>query len=294
MMASATSFCRSPAVLVHDEWRSTMASDWTDAVVVSCSKRLGFAVFARKHGDASEAPNSRRWQTLDAVTNIRVPGVLFAALEGCEDTLDISLDWGRVVSEISRLDPDMGSALSAACQLEGQRVSAADVERSLAGEPAWTSEQRLLLNALHENCREEEPWRYSKARRSGPLSGYPWLALEERLFGNSTKQLERSRAHGLGCSASYLDGIGIDVIGYAGLKYSDELHDALWGERNWQKVVSDCPSSDYFQVGEQDDAPGMSDVFFWVSVGDPREFARELRVLLVESLAQCRERGVGA
>lgn len=293
-MTTASSFCQSPTVVVYDEWRSTMASDWTDAVVVSCSKRLGFAVFARKHGDTSEAPNSRRWKTLDSVKNIRVPHVLLAALEGCEDALDISLDWDRVVSEVSRLDPDMGSTLAAARQLEGQSVSVAEVERSLAGEPAWTSEQRLMLNTLHENCREEEPWRYSKARRAGPLSAYSWLALEERLFGNPTKRLRRSRAHGLGCSASYLEGIDIDVIAYAGLKYSDDMFYAFWDERNWQKLVSECSSSEYFEVGEHEGAPGMSDVRFWVSVLDPREFARELRILLVDSLAQYRARGIGA
>ena len=134
-MTGATSFCRSPAVLVHDQWRSTMASDWTDAVVVSCSKRLGFSVFARKHGDASEAPNSRRWTTLDAVKNIQVPRALLAALTNCEVTLDIALDWGRVVSQVSQLDRDMGTALAAAGEREGQDVSLAEVACSLAGEP---------------------------------------------------------------------------------------------------------------------------------------------------------------
>ena len=141
-----------------------------------------------------------------------------------------------------------------------------------------------MLNTLHENCRDEKRWRCSKTRRVGPFSSYPWLALEERLFGNPTKRLERSRAHGLGCYASLMDGMSIGVIRYSGLCDTDEQSDALWAERNWQAVVDACPSCDSFQIGEQDDAPGMSDAFFWVSVDDPREFARELRVFLVDSL----------
>lgn len=66
-MNSALARCRSPAVVVHSEWRSTMASDWTEAVVVSYSQRQGFSVFARKHSDMSVAPESRRWQTVDVV-----------------------------------------------------------------------------------------------------------------------------------------------------------------------------------------------------------------------------------
>lgn len=293
-MTTATSFCRSPAVLVHDGWRSTMASGWTDAVVVSCSKKLEFSVFARKHGNTLEAPNIRRWQTVDVVKGIRSPRALLAALNACEATLDISLDWGRVLSDVSRLDSEWGSALTSIRLRGGPGASTWDVERSLAGEPGWNSEQRSMLDILHENCREEEHWRSKKTGRAVAFTGYPWLAAEGRLFGNPTKLLHRSRARGQGCRASYLEGISLDLLAYAGLRYSDDLHDELWGERNWQTVIDDCPSSNYFQIGEQDGAPGMSDVFFWVSVEDPREFSRELRILLVDALAQYRATKVGA
>lgn len=110
-MSVATSFTGSPGVVVHHESRSTMASDWTDAVVVTGPK-AGWGVACRKHGGTSEAARSRKWSTLEWVKGMETPSALKGALDDTERLLNISLKWDAVITQVAKLDWSMAVALA--------------------------------------------------------------------------------------------------------------------------------------------------------------------------------------
>jgi hypothetical protein len=86
---------------------------------------------------------------------------------------------------------------------------------------------------------------------------------------------------GQGLSASLINGTAVGVFALAGIEETDELSDRLWGTHNWRSVLDSCPAAEVMEVGEHDDVPGMSDVYFWVRISDPDECARQLRELIL-------------
>lgn len=65
---SASAFSRAARTKVIElRHRSTMASDWTDAIVATLTSRRRFNVYARKCGHRSEAERRQTWTTLHSV-----------------------------------------------------------------------------------------------------------------------------------------------------------------------------------------------------------------------------------
>lgn len=108
-----------------------------------------------------------------------------------------------------------------------------------------------------------------------------WLELEEKLFGNPSNYLRRVENGSIGFGASLIEGPDISIFGVSGLVESDELHYGLWGETNWQDILNSCSSVCIYEDYSIDGMPGQSDTYFVVSVSEPIQFARELRLAML-------------
>jgi hypothetical protein len=95
--------------------------------------------------------------------------------------------------------------------------------------------------------------------------------------------IEHSVEFGDGFSATLMEGPSVDLFQVAGLEWTSDLNDAVWGHHNWQSLLQECRSVKIIETGSQDDAPGMSDVVFWVAIMDPKKFKKELRRVMLES-----------
>jgi hypothetical protein len=137
------------------------------------------------------------------------------------------------------------------------------------------------------------------------LSFHPWLSLDDALAAAeskldqlsapirekakpskpkvATKFLEPNEEYGPGFFASLIDGPSLDLFDIAGLEYSDELHDKVWGRHNWKSLLEECGSATIIETGDQDDAPGMSDIFYWITVDDEELFRSELRAVMLKA-----------
>ena len=92
--------------------------------------------------------------------------------------------------------------------------------------------------------------------------------------------LESNEEYGDGFSASLMDGPSVDLFEIAGFEWTSELNDAVWGNYNWKSLLEECGSVEIIETDRHDHVPGMSDVFFWVAVGDPKDFKKELRTVI--------------
>lgn len=104
------------------------------------------------------------------------------------------------------------------------------------------------------------------------------------LLGKKQKkqnELTSNEEYGDGFSATLMDGPCVDLFEIAGLEWTSELNDAVWGNHNWKSLLEECEGVEITETGTQDDAPGMSDVFFWVKVENPKKFKRELRAAML-------------
>ncbi len=84
------------AIVVHSEYRSTMASDWTDAIVATLTGRRRFNVYARKCGHRSEVARHQTWTTLHSVKDITGIQDALEAVARCAELLDLmdtKADW---------------------------------------------------------------------------------------------------------------------------------------------------------------------------------------------------------
>ncbi|MES1976712.1 MAG: hypothetical protein V4451_01665 [Pseudomonadota bacterium] len=111
-MSTAASFSRSESIVIHEQWRSTMASDWTDAVVVTRSRNGQFSIFCRKHGDFSERVGDRRWSTVARMKGLRTSAELKSALEDSQQILEITLNWKQTINGLAALDWVAAAALA--------------------------------------------------------------------------------------------------------------------------------------------------------------------------------------
>ena len=92
--------------------------------------------------------------------------------------------------------------------------------------------------------------------------------------------LESNEEYGDGFSASLMDGPSVDLFEIAGFEWTSELNDADWGNYNWNRLHEECRSVEIIETDRHDHVPGMSDVFFWVAVDDPKIFKKELRTVI--------------
>lgn len=93
--------------------------------------------------------------------------------------------------------------------------------------------------------------------------------------------LQFNTEHGQGFSATLMDGPSIDLFEIAGLEWTADLHDDVWGHHNWKSLLEECRTAEIIETGSQDHTPGMSDVFFWVVITDPKKFRQELRAAIL-------------
>ena len=107
------------------------------------------------------------------------------------------------------------------------------------------------------------------------------VLLELSLFGDPASIMKDSEEHGQGFSASLMDRTSVDIFEIAGIPWSVELSNRVWGNHNWQSVLDECDAAFCIEVVEQDDRLMMSDSFYWVSVDDPIELVRQLREFIV-------------
>lgn len=87
-----------------------------------------------------------------------------------------------------------------------------------------------------------------------------------------------------GFRASLMSGPDIDLFALAGFAARDDVESAVWEETNWKGLVEDCFSATLIEVGDCDEAPGQSDVFYEVRIDDELAFAAELRALMLAFL----------
>jgi hypothetical protein len=100
--------------------------------------------------------------------------------------------------------------------------------------------------------------------------------------GTSKKSfIQPNDEYGDGFSATLMDGPRADLFEIAGLEWTSDLHDAVWGNHNWKSLLEECENAEIIQTGSQDHAPGMSDVFFWVAISDPKKFSQELSTVML-------------
>ncbi len=177
-------------------------------------------------------------------------------------------------------------------------LSPSEVESLLSDVETWTPDLQQVLLFLHAQAYAEESASAESGDVStattgatpaagsipGPTPG-PWLALETRGFGDPAAHLSMDDDHGLGFHASLMDGPSVGAVTFSGLEWSDDLADMV-AETHWQDILEECPSAEVMETGDQDDAPGMSDVFYWVHVSSARGLARELREWLVEQAVE--------
>jgi hypothetical protein len=148
----------------------------------------------------------------------------------------------------------------------------------LEGARPWSDERKAALIRLHEAARAEHVIRKRNGGRRGPFE-----RLEIALFGNPEKKLEKRRRRGCGFDASMVDGpTRISLEDIAGMEFTVEEHDAVWGATNWHELVDECHAAEVETEEEFEGGPGMSDVFYWVYVKDPVEFARQVRTKFME------------
>lgn len=112
----------------------------------------------------------------------------------------------------------------------------------------------------------------------------PPSAQSESEMEKQSSFLEYNDQYGDGFSASLMDGPSIDLFQVAGLECTDELWAAVWDTFNWQSLLTECGSATIIEIGDQDEMPGMSDIFYWVAVDNPEEFRCELREVMLSSI----------
>ncbi len=99
--------------------------------------------------------------------------------------------------------------------------------------------------------------------------------------------LQFNTEHGQGFSATLIDGPSTDLFEIAGLEWSADLHDDVWGHHNWKSLLEECDTAEIIEIGSQDHTLRMSDIFSWVVISDPEKFRQELRAAI---LAAARKR----
>ena len=139
----------------------------------------------------------------------------------------------------------------------------------------------MLLTHLHARAAAEA--KLSDQRNGSPG---PWVGVERGLFGDPENHLESDSDHGPGFSASLMDGPDVDLLTFCGLQLSSEHQDVLSDSGPLSDLVERCDAAECIEVGDVDQIPGMSDVFYWIAINDADVFARQLREAIVQILSR--------
>ena len=111
-MTSACSMARSPSVVLIEQDRDTMVSNWVDAIVVSRNQQRHFNVYARKYAETMDTAASRRWMTLDSTIGLKEPSALLSAINATAAYLDLELDWHEAIAALAGLDWVVAAAVA--------------------------------------------------------------------------------------------------------------------------------------------------------------------------------------
>lgn len=103
-MTSPTSMARSPSIVLIEQNREAMASNWTDAIVVSRNHQRHFNVYARRHTETMGIAARRRWLTLDSTVGLKDPSTLLAAIKSAAEELELELAWDDAIAVLAELD----------------------------------------------------------------------------------------------------------------------------------------------------------------------------------------------
>jgi len=174
--------------------------------------------------------------------------------------------------ELDRLE--LGWLIAAMYDLEAQRIM------DSIGHPIEA------FNAASEPRKAADDWRHWAKVKAGNMSNlYANISAKRNTVETESKKLgfdflESNEDYGKGFSASLMDGPSVDLFEIAGFEWTSELNDAVWGKYNWKSLLEECGSVDVIETGQHDQVPGMSDVFFWVAIDDPKNFKKELRTVI--------------
>lgn len=144
----------------------------------------------------------------------------------------------------------------------------------LTGREEWTAREvvegigQLHLAAAKERLLSGRIGRFGK--------------LERTVFGDPKPYFRRKRGMGLGFAATALYGPVHDLFKIAGLHRDYQLESRVWDELNWKSLLERCDGADVVELEERDLAPCSTDVSYWISIGDPAEFVRELRETILQ------------
>ena len=367
---TAASFVHCPSAILHEEERFSMASNWTDALVVTRTKAGTFSVYARKYLEVMDTGASAKWSTLGKWGPVRGFTELESAISKAEAILDIRLDWNNAISALVTLDFAVAVNLANKYGIDNYVISERELAEILSGSavlqrhtarlayerrkeyekyfrmvaPEWTKYLapsfasdilRLALatrravpsegptveyvRSVRNECltnKYKAPSKYSEKTpeelkelltlfQEGPYAqllevvqclnaniyqeqkplmdtvGHPWTALEAMTFGNPTKLIPPNSDGSFSFRASRMDGPYPSLDEIANLPWTDELNDGVWGNANWERILDSCPSVSVEEDYTLDEIPGQSDTYFNISVSDPCQLARELRVVML-------------
>ena len=170
--------------------------------------------------------------------------------------------------ELDRLE--LGWLIAAMFDLEAQRIM------DSIGHPIEA------FSAASEPRKAADDWRHWAKVKAGNMSNLNAnISAKRNTVETKYKKLdfdflEPNEEYGEGFPASLMDGPSVDLFAIAGFEWTSELNDAVWGNYNWKSLLEECGSVEVIETGRHDQAPGMSDVFFWVAIDDPKNFKKEL------------------
>ncbi len=238
LRSSVTAVNRARGVVVHDQHRFHMTSDWIDEITISRTRRKRFTVRARKHAETFDGKAGRRWLMLDKASGLRTSQQLRESLEQAAQLLDIALDWDRVVSGIAQLDWLMAAVFARdndlpLPQLPRPGLQTAERIRTLLGE------RRLSRLAVGDEWGYDT--HYVPLRMDdwiGILSGqtycadYPYWYEGKRFTGGWCFDIDAENALTVG-----YDGGG---VGYQGSLYGATIDGPVWCGHDIARLLGDA------------------------------------------------------
>ena len=85
---------------------------------------------------------------------------------------------------------------------------------------------------------------------------------------------------------SLVDGPGIDPVRLAKLDLTDDEHDRLLNECSERNLLRECPCVEEIELGEFDEYPGTSDVFYRYEASSKSQLSAELRTIILDKLGR--------
>jgi hypothetical protein len=61
--------------------------------------------------------------------------------------------------------------------------------------------------------------------------------------------IQSNDEYGDGFSATLMDGPSADLFEIAGLEWTADLNDAVWGNHNWKSLLEECTTAEIIETG---------------------------------------------